>query len=218
MNARSAASARRPVGRARFRARSGAVRRRRRTTVLAVLGLGILAFLVLRPTFEHAVQEISLPLRHEDIIRQQATQKGLDPALVAAVIYAESHFRDQTSSAGARGLMQITPATARAIAARSGGTAFEEGDLASPQINIAYGTYYLRLLLHKYDGNVVLALAAYNAGQANVDGWVAKARASGEPFSVAAHIPFAETRAYVDRVLQARRDYRSTYPRELGLR
>jgi peptidoglycan lytic transglycosylase len=218
MNARSAASARRPAGPARSRARSGAVRRRRRTTVLAVLGLGILAFLVLRPTFEHAVQEISLPLRHEDIIRQQARQKGLDPALVAAVIYAESHFRDQTSSAGARGLMQITPATARAIAARSGGTAFEEGDLASPQINIAYGTYYLRLLLRKYGGNVVLALAAYNAGQANVDGWVEKARASGEPFSVAAHIPFAETRAYVDRVLQARRDYRSTYPRELGLR
>ena len=87
---------------------------------------------------------------------------------------------------------------------RSGGTQFEEGDLASPQINIAYGTYYLRLLLDKYDGSEVLALAAYNAGQANVDHWLAQARGSGERFSATAHIPFPETRAYVDRVLQAK--------------
>ena len=164
------------------------------------------------------MQEIKLPLRHEDIIRQQARDKHVDPALVAAVIYAESHFRDQTSSAGARGLMQITPATAHAIATRSGGTQFEEGDLASPQINIAYGTYYLRLLLDKYGGSEVLALAAYNAGQSNVDHWLAQARGSGQRFSATGHIPFPETRAYVDRVLQAKKDYRSTYPRELGLK
>ena len=219
MSARPAATARRSSAtRARPRPPRAALRRRRRNIALAVLGLAILGFLLLRPVFEHAVQEIQLPLRHEDIIRQQAHDKNVDPALVAAVIYAESHFRDQTSSAGARGLMQITPATARAIAQRSGGTRFEEGDLASPQINIAYGTYYLRLLLDKYDGSEVLALAAYNAGQANVDNWLAQARGSGEHFSVAAHIPFPETRAYVDRVLQAKKDYRSTYPRELGLR
>jgi soluble lytic murein transglycosylase len=220
MSARPAATARRPTAaHARSRARRGAaVRRRRRNIVLAVLGLGILGFLLLRPVFEHAVQEIKLPLRHEDIIRQQARDKRVDPALVAAVIYAESRFRDQTSSAGARGLMQITPATAHAIAQRSGGTQFEEGDLSSPQINIAYGTYYLRLLLDKYDGSEVLALAAYNAGQTNVDRWIERARAGGERFRATSHIPFAETRAYVDRVLQARKDYRSTYPRELGLR
>ncbi len=219
MSARPAATARRSsASRARPRARkSAAVRRRRRNTALAVLGLGILGFLLLRPVFEHAVQEIQLPLRHEDIIRQQAHDKNVDPALVAAVIYAESHFRDQTSSAGARGLMQITPATAHAIAQRSGGTRFEEGDLASPQINIAYGTYYLRMLLDKYDGSEVLALAAYNAGQTNVDRWLGRARAGGQHFSTASHIPFPETRAYVDRVLQAKKDYRSTYARELGL-
>jgi len=70
------------------------------------------------------VRELTLPLRHEDIIRQQAREKGLDPALIAGVIYEESRFRDQTSHAGARGLMQITPATARFIARDSGGTAF----------------------------------------------------------------------------------------------
>ena len=79
-----------------------------------------------------AVREITLPLRHEDIIRQQAADKNLDPALIAAVIYEESKFRDQTSHAGARGLMQITPETADFIARRSGGIRFEQGDLATP--------------------------------------------------------------------------------------
>ena len=63
-----------------------------------------------------AVREITLPLRHDDIIRQQARDKDLDAALIAAVIYEESRFRDQTSHAGARGLMQITPDTADFIA------------------------------------------------------------------------------------------------------
>jgi len=221
MNARSATTARRAGASATARGRarrSSEARRRRRTALVATLGIVILGVLVLRPMFEHAVREITLPLRHEDIIRQQAREKGLDPALVAAVIYAESRFRDQTSSAGARGLMQITPATARAIASRSGGTQFEVGDLSTPQINIAYGTYYLSLLLDKYDGNEVLALAAYNAGQTNVDRWLAEARGSGKRFSVASHIPFPETREYVDRVLRAKGDYRSTYRRELGLK
>ena len=107
---------------------------------MLVAGFALLAALfaaVVVPRLPHAVRELSLPLRHEDIIRQQASDKGIDPSLVAAVIYTESRFRDQTSHAGARGLMQITPATARYIARLSGGTAFEQGDLATPQINIS---------------------------------------------------------------------------------
>ena len=124
------------------------------------------------------VREITLPLRHDDIIRQQSAEKNLDPALVAAVIYEESKFRDQTSHAGARGLMQITPATADFIARQSGGTGFVQEDLATPQINIAYGTYYLRYLIDRYDQNETLAVAAYNAGHGNVDRWV---RSAGGP-------------------------------------
>ena len=124
---------------------------------------------------QDAVRELTLPLRHDDIIRQQAAEKDLDPALIAAVIYEESRFRDQTSHAGARGLMQITPETADAIAKHSGGTRFKQEDLAAPQINISYGAYYLRLLLDHYGGNETLAIAAYNAGMGNVDRWVAEA-------------------------------------------
>ena len=133
------------------------------------------------------------------------------------MIYAESHFRDQTSRAGAKGLMQLMPETADYIAQKSGGTAFVQGDLATPQVNIAYGSWYLRHLLDKYDGREVLALAAYNAGQGNVDAWLAEAGARGERFRAADHIPFPETRDYVKKVLAAREDYRRAYPRELGL-
>jgi soluble lytic murein transglycosylase len=113
--------------------------------------------------------------------------------------------------------MQLMPGTADYIAQKSGGTAFRQGDLATPQVNIAYGSWYLRYLLTKYDGDEVLALAAYNAGEGKVDEWIAGAAARGERFRAADHIPFAETRDYVEKVLAARRDYRRAYARELGL-
>jgi soluble lytic murein transglycosylase len=190
-----------------------AVRRRRRfAALLGFVTVVVLGFALLLPVADKAVKEVTLPLRHEDIIRQQARDKDLDPSLIAAVIYAESHFRDQTSHAGARGLMQITPQTADEIARRSGGTEFEQGDLGTPQINISYGSWYLRWLLDHYGGNVTLAVAAYNAGTGNVDGWISR-----NPRMKASEIPFPETREYVDTVLDARADYRSEYRRELGL-
>ena len=196
---------------------SAKVQRRRRLVVLAaVLVLGGLAAVLLLPLGEKAVREVTLPLRHEDIIRQQARAKHLDPALVAAVIYAETKFRARRSSAGAEGLMQVTPDTARFIAHRSGGTSFRESDLSDPQINIQYGTYYLRYLLDRYGGNETLALAAYNGGEGNVDSWLVKASKRAQQFTTD-DIPFPETRAYVSRVEQARTDYRNTYADELGL-
>jgi soluble lytic murein transglycosylase len=184
--------------------------------VFVALLAGAGAFL-LRPLFHHAVREIALPLRHEDIIRQQAHDKDLDPALIAGVIYAESHFIDgRTSSAGALGLMQLTPATAQYIANKSGGTAFRVADLGTPQVNIAYGAFYLRYLMKRYGDDVPLVLAAYNAGEGNVDKWIARARANDQALDIGA-IPFGETRTYVRRVLDARKQYRADYRSELGL-
>jgi soluble lytic murein transglycosylase len=193
-----------------------AILRRRLTALGAVVALTAGAVVLGWPQVHHAVREIALPLRHEDIIRQQAHDKGLDPALIAAVIYAESHFRDgQTSAAGAQGLMQLTPATARYIAHKSGGTQFVVDDLGTPQVNIAYGAYYLRYLLRRYDGNVDFALAAYNAGEGNVDRWISEARARERALTVTA-IPYSETRAYVQRVLTVRGQYRRSYSAQLG--
>jgi soluble lytic murein transglycosylase len=212
--ARSRAARSRRGGRARRRT----LLKRRLFLLGAVALIATVAAVVMAPWADKAVQELALPLRHEDVIRQQARDKHLDPTLIAGVIYVESHFRDQTSHAGATGLMQLMPQTADYIARKSGGTRFEQGDLATPQINISYGSWYLRYLLQKYHGNEVLALAAYNGGEGKVDEWWRRAAERGEDFHVTKHIPFAETRDYVGKVLAARRDYRRQYARELGLR
>jgi soluble lytic murein transglycosylase len=197
--------------------RAGA-RRRRLGLAATVLVIGAVAGAVAAGVgpLGDAFREITLPLRHDDVIRQQARDKNLDPALIAAVIYQESKFRPRDSSAGAKGLMQILPDTARFIARRSGGTAFELRDLGTPQINIAYGSWYLRYLINHYEGSETLALAAYNAGLSNVDGWVREAGGPGE-FDTARHIPFPETRHYVEGVLDRREEYRDHYADELGI-
>jgi soluble lytic murein transglycosylase len=192
------------------------MRTRRRPRTLATLTgitLAVLAVGLLVTQLQHAQHEPGLPLRDASTIRRQAADKRLDPALIAAVVYAESKFEPRTSSAGALGLMQILPETANFIAGRSGGTRFTTSDLATPAINLAYGSWYLRYLLDRYNGHELPAVAAYNAGLANVDRWLAR---SGGSMSVG-DIPFPETRAYFQRVLQAQREYRATYPRELGL-
>jgi soluble lytic murein transglycosylase len=145
------------------------------------------------------------PLRYSAIVRDQAREKGLDPALVAAVIYQESKFeRDARSSSGAVGLMQLQPETAKGIALRTGGTAFRVSDLTDPAINIRYGVWYLRNLFAKYHSER-LALAAYNAGQGNVDRWLS----NGE------EIGFPETRAYVEQVAELKGVYRKAWRTEL---
>jgi soluble lytic murein transglycosylase len=195
--------------------RRTAVRRRRSLIFLATAGLAVLVVVVASPLFKRAIEHFALPLHHQDIIRQQAHDKHLDPALIAAVIYAETKFDPRPSAAGAQGLMQILPQTAEFLAHRSGASTFTTADLATPQVNIAYGSYYLRYLLDEYGGNTMLAVAAYNGGEANVSRWLADAHAQGRRLTIDT-IPFPETRAYVTRVLQAQRDYRHTYASELG--
>jgi len=141
-------------------------------------------------------------------VRGHAANYDIDPALLAAVIEQESKFRaDAKSSAGAIGLMQLLPDTAKEIAIHTGGSKFVLSDLDDPEINIRYGAWYLHHLMQKY-GDEDLALAAYNAGQQNVDRW----RAEGKG------IEFPETRAYVDKVERLKGIYRRAYAKELGVR
>ena len=187
-------------------------RRRRRWPIIgaAAVALGlIVGLLAVAGVFDKAIKELTLPLRHEDIIRQQSQEKGVDAALIAAVIYAESKFNDAESSAGARGLMQITPDAAETIERLTGATTFEIDDLSDPEINIRYGTFLLKELLERYDGDEAAALAGYNAGPGNADEW------GGSGLTVE-EIPFPETRAYVEEVLDKQREYRREYAQELG--
>jgi soluble lytic murein transglycosylase len=174
----------------------------RRVVPIAILVLAVAAGLVYfrngQPTW---FERIRYPLHYEQIVRGHAKNYHLDPALLAAVIYQESKFRaDAKSSSGAIGLMQLRPQTAEGIAIRTGGTHFQVSDLYNPEINVRYGSWYLRHLLDKY-GDEKDALAAYNAGQHNVDEW----RAEGKG------IQFPETRAYVDRVEHLKGVYARAY-------
>ncbi len=191
-------------------------RRSRGNGGILALGAVLVAAVIAYPLLTGGVRRNELPLSDTAIIRQQAAEKHLDPALIAAVIYAESKFEPRQSSAGAEGLMQVLPETAYYLARLSGGRRFTASDLAQPEINVAYGSYYLRYLLDHYQGDEMLALAAYNGGLTNVDRWVARARQSGEPLKVEA-IPFPETREYVQRVMAAQQEYRQTYARVLGI-
>jgi len=171
---------------------------------LAALAAG---FLYVEETQPSWYARLRYPLEYEHIVRGHAENYELDPALVAAVIYRESKFDpDARSSSGAIGLMQLLPDTAEGIALLTGGSRFDVDDLYDPEINVRYGSFYLRRLLRKY-GDERLALAAYNAGQANVDEW----RAEG------GEIQFPETREYVEDVLEAREIYARAYADELGL-
>jgi soluble lytic murein transglycosylase len=146
------------------------------------------------------------PLEYEHIVSGHARNYDLDPALLAAVIYAESRFdADVQSSAGAVGLMQLLPDTAKGIALRTGGDRFVVSDLRDPEINVRYGSWYLSHLRGRYDGNMRLALAAYHAGPGNVDEWLAQGGG----------IAFPETQDYVDEVERVRRVYAKAYPDEL---
>jgi peptidoglycan lytic transglycosylase len=172
--------------------------------VLVAVALG--AFLYVQHGTPAWFDRLKYPLRYGAIVRDHAHNYHLDPALLAAVIYQESRFRpDVRSPSGAIGLMQLEPDTARGIAVHTGGSRFHVSDLYDPEINIRYGSWYLRHLLDKY-GDERLALAAYNAGQSNVDIW--KRRGEG--------IPFAETRHYVAIVEHVKRMYDKAYGTNLS--
>jgi soluble lytic murein transglycosylase len=187
----------------------------RRIRALLALAILIVAAVFVVPLVRRAINHFTLPLEYSSIIRQQATEKHLDPALIAAVIYAETRFRPRTSPAGAEGLMQMEPQTARFLAHKSGATTFTVSDLGTPQVNIAYGSYYLRYLMNEYNGSKVLALAAYNGGETNVNNWLEKMRAEHRRFKIG-DIPIAQTRAYVTEVLDKQLAYRSKYASQLG--
>jgi soluble lytic murein transglycosylase len=151
------------------------------------------------------------PLLYRSEVVGYAHIYHLDPALVAAVIYEESRFRPDTrSSAGAIGLMQLLPSTARGIAEHTGGKRFRvPQDLYVPDLNIRYGCWYLHHLEQRYAGRpgaLDLALAAYNAGQSNVDAWIAETPA-GRPV----RLRFTATRNYVADVRATQRLYRRAY-------
>ena len=157
------------------------------------------------------------PLEYTSTIRTHAERSGVPAELIAAVIWRESDFNPAArSSQGAVGLMQILPSTATFISTQAGGPAESPDRLAEPEVNIAFGSWYLHYLLDKY-GDDRIAIAAYNGGETNAAQWVRDAAANGRPLTLD-DIPFPETRAFVRSVERARAIYRRVYGDELGVR
>ena len=157
-------------------------------------------------------QRVFHPLSYESAIAKHARAARIDPYLVAAVINAESGFRaDVVSPAGAVGLMQVKPSTAKAVAQAAGMTGkMNVTALSEPDVNIRVGTLYLAELVGRYGGNVQLALAAYNGGMGNADRWAGEwARNNGR---LSDTIDFPETAHYVDEVETQAAAYRRLYP------
>lgn len=178
---------------------------------LCLLIISVTYFLDFRPMIE---REFLYPVTYKNIVVQEAEAAKVDPALVAAVIFVESKYKlNAASEPGAKGLMQIMPETAKWIQEQRGEAISTEQELHNPKLNIKLGTWYLSHLLKVYKGNEILALAAYNAGQGYVEEWKTK-NSWSDDFSEISKIPFAETKAYVNKVLRCKKKYQELYNEE----
>ena len=200
-----------PSNRRRRARRARRTRRIATAVILAMLALGLMGmglWLLFRQKPEVVVQVY--PMEYEAQIRARAAENGLDPALPAAVILAESSYApDAVSEANAQGLMQLLPSTAEWIAPKFDET-YAEGDLFDPDRNIKYGCWYLGYLVRRFNGNLTCAVAAYHAGQGTVDGWLANPEYSPDGATLSA-IPSQATDTYVKRVLRYYEKYMELY-------
>ncbi len=193
------------------RRRGYAKRRARHRRLLAVgltLAVVVLLCLPFLPRIQEAIQREIYPLKYAPQIRADSREFGVDPTLVAGVVYVESRFGyDSESSKGAYGLMQLMPSTAKFISERSG----IRGDYRDPEVNLRMGTWYLSYLESRYPNNKRMALAAYNSGEGRVNVWALR-----KGFDIRRDIPYKETRDYVQNVLEAQKTYRELYGKNLN--
>ncbi|HEV8662463.1 MAG TPA: transglycosylase SLT domain-containing protein [Candidatus Methylomirabilis sp.] len=158
-----------------------------------------------------AFWELLYPLAYWDAVQELSAARGVDPHLVAAVMREESAFGSAAvSRAGARGLMQLMPATARRVARALALPDPHPEGLHAPTVNLTLGTAYLAQVLEDFGGNLPLALAAYNAGPQAVRRWLQEIPAA-DPDRFIEAIPYAETREYVKRVLASYHRYQALY-------
>lgn len=157
------------------------------------------------------LEKIIYPYPHRAIIENYASQYGVDPLLVIAVIREESKFLPQSKSQkGAIGLMQLMPSTAQSIAESIGDKTYSSEDLLQPEKNIHYGTWYLSSLQKVFLNNRTLVIAAYNGGRGHVKKWIDTGQIDPENIRIQ-DIPFQETRDYIERVLNSYQKYIKLY-------
>ena len=179
--------------------------RKRRPLLRAALLLAAVA-VIGTLFFPNWLRQLQYPMKLESLVRETAAEYGLNPPLVAAVIYTESKYNaSAVSSAGAMGLMQIMPETGEWIAHKLDWP-FTDETLFDPRANARLGAWYLRFLLDRYDGRVQNAIAAYHAGQGSVDAWLEDARYSSDGLTLE-RAGSSSTQHYINKVLSAYENY-----------
>ena len=146
------------------------------------------------------------PLDYQDLVVMYADENDIDPCLIMAIIKTESNFIEDAHSGKASGLMQLTDTTGQWVAEKLNMN-LDTLDLMDPEYNIRLGCYYIKYLIDHYEGDIDLALAAYNGGMGNVSRWLSNTRYSKDGKTLD-HIPFSETREYVKKVRNQREIYR----------
>ena len=148
-------------------------------------------------------------LEYTEYVKKYANEYNVDEYLIYAIIKAESNFKqDAVSHRGAKGLMQLMYSTAEDISKRID-IELNEDNILEPDININLGTKYISMLIQKYN-NINLALAAYNAGSGNVDGWIEKGTLKSDGTDIE-NVPFTETNNYVRKILRDYEIYKNIY-------
>ena len=148
-------------------------------------------------------------LEYTEYVKKYANEYNVDEYLIYAIIKAESNFEPNAEShRGAKGLMQLMYSTAEDISKRIG-IELNEDNIIEPDININLGTKYISMLIQKYN-NINLALAAYNAGSGNVDGWIEKGTLKSDGSDIE-NVPFTETNNYVRKILRDYEIYKNIY-------
>ena len=161
--------------------------------------------------------KVYFPAAFDDLTSKVVGPAKVDKFLVLSIMRAESRYNSEAKSpVGARGLMQIMPTTAMKVADLIGDFDFEVVDLTKPEVNIAYGAFYLGKLLKYYGNNVFLTIAAYNAGPMAVNRWLSSCQGC-EIDEFVDSIPFRETRRYVKEVSRYLANYEQIYQRKTGL-
>lgn len=173
------------------------------TIVIVAFILGILS-----------VKTFVLPVKYKEQVLTYSQKYNVDPYLVLAVINAESKFdKDATSNKDAKGLMQVTDATAQEVNEITNSTEFlTDENIYDEDINIEIGCQYLASLIDRYNGNYYLAICAYNAGIGNVNKWIDENKVSATLDTTDIELPFAETTNYLKKVIANYKNYKLVYP------
>ena len=181
--------------------------------IIAVIAILVIVVIIIAKVFniEQIILQNIYPKKYEEYVEKYAEENNIDPLLIFSIIKAESNFKENAeSSSGAVGLMQLMEETAKEIAESMDEPILEKEDLKEAETNIKIGIKYYSILQKNYDGNMLLALTAYNAGIGNVNTWIKNGIIKSDGSDIE-NIPYKETNMYVRKIIRNYKMYNKIY-------